>query len=174
MAKASSGGPWLSARAVGFRSSSQHGGSRLRVCEDGGLTGLLFVPSWINGILCFSCKTHTNMDKPEEAEAKQGHVLSHCNTMTFILLGDPKGSDCYVRKPSSSQEALEPSFNQQGQQLWCDTVLCQSQAPQGDTDWPRHTFFSCIRGVLTCSYMERDLCLERRGQEKAESMEFGC
>lgn len=89
----------MSARAVGFRSSSQHGGSRLSVCEGGGLTGLLLVPSRVNRIPCFSCKTHTNMDKSEEDEAKQGHVLSHCNTMTFILLGDLKGSDCYVRKP---------------------------------------------------------------------------
>jgi len=43
-------------------------------CEGGGLTALLLVPSCIYRIPCFGCETHTNVHKPEEDEAKWGHM----------------------------------------------------------------------------------------------------
>lgn len=50
------------------------------------------------------------------------HVLSHCDMLTFILLGGLKGSCCCcLRKPLSSQE---PSLNEQAQQLWGGKILC--------------------------------------------------
>lgn len=79
------------------------------------------------------------------------HMLSHCNTMTFFLLSDLKGSCCCLRKPLSSQEVLQLCLNEQAQQLmgWHNTLPELSI-----TGWHRletcQTFFSCIREVLTC------------------------
>lgn len=180
MAKTSSEGPWWTAMPVGFRSSSQHTGSWLGVCEGGGLTGLFVVPSWIYGIPCFGCKTHTNMDKPEEDEAKQGHMCFRtatrwplsCLVNWRAAAAAAWGSLWVAKRPCSHF-----SVNRHNSYGVAKSSLCQSQVPQGDTDWRHDTTSSHVSEgswlVCLCSSMGRDLFLERRGLEKAEYKQDG-